>query len=203
MRRPMYASTVRCEYVSTPCARLVAADAEEAQEVLERVASDHRHAERDGRDDRDESARSGAPPGRKRRRAASHERGAPTASPPAAATEPARIRPSTPARGGERRTSRRERDLGPRRRRSDSARLAASAESAARSWWPRKDGCRQPGVPRLEDVASEELEQWRRPSRRLLHEHEPPRTSVEVAARGGRAAARRARAARTRRASGS
>ena len=76
--------------------RLVAAHPQETHELLERVGADRRHATRDDGNEcegGEEAARRGS----KRRRAAIDRTRAPSANPPAAASEPASMRPRAPA----------------------------------------------------------------------------------------------------------
>ena len=123
--------------------RLVAADAEEAQEVLERVSAHGRHAAGDDRDDRDE-----------RERLSSARPEAPTRRDPErddAEREPSGRgdRPGEDRARGRRRRARRRRATA-RVSRAVRATIAAAASarliaaSAARSWCPRNEGCRQP-----------------------------------------------------------
>ena len=158
---------MRCEYVSTPCGLSSPRSADEAKEVARARRLAPLHA---------------ATPRPRRRRVAQRawRQEAATAFAPRARARPRPMR--EPARGrdraGERqpehargeRRARRARDRGHSRQAGDDsrrqARLSASAESAARSWRPRNDGYRQPGVPRREDVDAEELEPARRQSRR-------------------------------------
>ena len=118
--------------------------------------------------------------GSKRLRAASHRPAAPIANPPAAATEPASIRPSRPAAAATGKSRASGTSLRPATIRAQT-RLAASAESAARSWRPRNDEYRQPDV----DTAKMSLPRsWRSatPVATALHETTPNEDEREVAA---------------------
>ena len=81
-----------------------------------------------------------------------------------------------------------------------SATRQRAPDSAAKSWWPRNDGCRQPRRPAGQDPPAEELD-----DRDRARAHAPGDEHRERAARGrraaGRARRRPARAARTRRTS--
>ncbi len=125
--------------------RVVAAKPDEAEEVLERRAPH----ERDPDDRLRLQARRARAvclrDGLNRRTAASQSPAAPMANPPAAATEPARTRPRTPAAAA-RAKSRAAGDASRRATMPPAASSRRAPTSAARSWWPRNEGYLQPEV---------------------------------------------------------